>query len=112
MSHVVRKPDFCICKKKGQISYGAADQRLCFRYIDSTTPLLSKSPSVAAQPGLSWTWSDTPKTGFLALRLICISSQSLLFAKAHLIENLEHYNMLGFRFNWSCWSPAVHYPSS
>ena len=31
---VMRKPAFCICE---------ADQRLCFRYIDSTIPLLSKS---------------------------------------------------------------------
>ena len=43
-----------------------ADQRLCFRYIDSTIPLLSKSvitslwPSfVAVQPGLYQTRSET-----------------------------------------------------
>ena len=35
MSHVMRKPTFCICENKD------ADQRLCFRYIDSTIPLLS-----------------------------------------------------------------------
>ena len=33
----MRKPAFCICKNKG------ADQRLCFRLIDRTIPLLSKS---------------------------------------------------------------------
>ena len=46
MSLVVRKPEFCICENKDadQLhSNCAADQRLCFRYIDSTIPLLSKS---------------------------------------------------------------------
>ena len=42
MSRVVRKPAFCICENKGadQLrSYREADQRLCFRYMDSTIPL-------------------------------------------------------------------------
>ena len=46
MSLVVRKPAFCICENKGadQLrSNREADQRLCFRYMDSTIPLLSKS---------------------------------------------------------------------
>ena len=46
ISKVMRKPDFCICKNKGTDQlrcYHAADQCLCFRYIVSTTPLLSKS---------------------------------------------------------------------
>ena len=54
-----------------------ADHRLCFRYVDSTIPLLSKSKissfypsSVVVQPGLCRTWSETPKTGFLTTRLI------------------------------------------
>ena len=45
VSHVVRKPDFCICENKDADQlrgYREADQRLCFRYIDSTIPLLSK----------------------------------------------------------------------
>ena len=56
-----------------------ADQRLCFRYMDSKIPLLPKSEissllrsSVAAQPGLCRTWSGTPKTGFLRTRLKCV----------------------------------------
>ena len=66
---------FCVCKNKDADhlrSNPEADQRLCFRYIDSTIPLLPKSvisslqPScVAIQPGLCWTWSETPKTYFL-----------------------------------------------
>ena len=44
MSHVVRKPAFCICENKDadQLCGNRADQRLCFRYTDSTIPLLSK----------------------------------------------------------------------
>ena len=46
ISLVVKKPAFCICGNKDadQLrSNCAADQRLCFRYMDSTIPLLSKS---------------------------------------------------------------------
>ena len=75
----MRKPAFCICENKDADQLRGnreADQRLCFRYIDSTIPLLSKSEisslyssSVAVQPGLCQTWSQTPKTGFLRTRL-------------------------------------------
>ena len=44
MSLVMRKPAFCICENKDADQLRGsreADQRLCFRYIDSTTPLLS-----------------------------------------------------------------------
>ena len=53
-----------------------ADQRLCFRYTDSTIPLLltykisSLQPSsVVVQPGLCRIWSETPKIGFLTMRI-------------------------------------------
>ena len=42
----MRKPAFCICENKDADQLRGnreADQRLCFRYIDSTIPLLSKS---------------------------------------------------------------------
>ena len=62
LSLVMRKPAFCICENKDaeQLrSNCTADQRHCFRYIDTTIPLLSKSeisslqqPSVAVQLGL------------------------------------------------------------
>ena len=42
MSRLVRKPAFCICENK-EADNCEADQRLCFRYIDSTIPLLFKS---------------------------------------------------------------------
>ena len=41
----MRKSDFCICENKGADQLRGdreADQRLCFRYTDSTIPLLSK----------------------------------------------------------------------
>ena len=43
---VVRKPSFCICENKDADQLRGnreADQRLCFRHIDSTIPILSKS---------------------------------------------------------------------
>ena len=76
----MRKPAFCICKNKDADQLRGnreADQRLCFRYIDSTITLLPKyeissfQPSCGVvQPGLCWTWSGTLKTGFLTTRLI------------------------------------------
>ena len=43
LSHVVRKPAFCICENKDADQLRGnreADQRLCFSYTDSTIPLL------------------------------------------------------------------------
>ena len=83
----MRKPVFCICDNKDSDQLRGkreADQRLCFRYIDSTIPLLPKSEilsfktsSVVVQPGLCGTWSETPKTGFLATRLNYIKVRGL-----------------------------------
>ena len=76
----MRKQAFCICENKDADQLRGnreADQRLCFRYTDSTIPLLPKSEfsslwlsSKAVQSGLCRTWSEIPKTGFLATRLI------------------------------------------
>ena len=80
MSRVVRKPAFCICQNKDADQLRGnreADQRLCFRYTDSTISFLPKyeisslqPSSVSIQPGLCQTRSETPKTGFLTTRLI------------------------------------------
>ena len=69
MSRVIRKPTFCICENKDADQLRGnheCDQRLCFHFIDSTIPLLPKSEisslqpsSVAAQPGLCQTRSET-----------------------------------------------------
>ena len=82
LSRIVRKPALCICENKDADQLRGnreADQRLCCRYLDSTIPLLPKSEivsfltsSVAVQPGLCLTWSETSKTGFLTTRLICL----------------------------------------
>ena len=76
----MRKQDYCLCENKGADQLRGnreADQRLCFRYSDSTIPLLLKSEissfylfSELVQAGLCRTWSETPKTGFLASRHI------------------------------------------
>ena len=76
-----------------------ADQRLCFRYTDSTIPLLPKSEisnllqfSVAVQPDLCRTWSETPKTGFLTTRLsLCFIIMIAAFINTLLYYKLEKY---------------------
>ena len=48
----MRKPDFCICENKDADQLRGnceADQRLCFRYIESTIPLLSKYEASVAE---------------------------------------------------------------
>ena len=75
----MRKPAFCICENKDADQLRGdreADQRLCFRYKDSTIPLLPKSEisslypsSAAVQLGLCRSWSETSKTGLLTSRL-------------------------------------------
>ena len=69
MTIVVRKPAFRICENKDADQLRGnreADQRLFFRYIDSTIPLLSEfeilnlwPSSVAEQPGLCRTRLET-----------------------------------------------------
>ena len=63
------KPTICICENKGADQLRSnceADQHLCFRYTDSTVPLLSKSKisslkpsSVLVQLGLCRTCLET-----------------------------------------------------
>ena len=89
MTRDVRKPDFCICENKDADQLRGnreADQRLCFRYTDSTIPLLPIAEisslwpsSEAVQAGLCGTWSETPKTGFLITRLKCFERLLLRF---------------------------------
>ena len=84
VSRIMRKPTFYICENKDTFQLRGnrkADQRLCFHYIDSTIPLLSKSEisslwpsSVAVQPGLCQTRSETEC-------LFSHDAAQLLFAK-------------------------------
>ena len=74
----MRKPAFRICENKGAdqlCGRHEADQRICFRFTDSTIHLLSKfeisslSPSsVAVQPGCVGP-GRKPRTGFVTTRL-------------------------------------------
>ena len=76
----MKKPAICIGENKGadQLrSNREADQRLCFRYTDSTIPVLLKSKisslkpsSVLVQGGFCLTWSETQIVGFLTHMLI------------------------------------------
>ena len=79
MSLCVRKPTICMGENKDADQLRGnreADQRLCFRYTDSTFPPLlipkfssSWVSSVTVQAGLCWTWSETQIVGFLMHRL-------------------------------------------
>ena len=56
----MRKPAFCICENKDADQLRGnreADQRLCFRYTDSTIPLLSNSEIQASSHIL---WLNSP----------------------------------------------------
>ena len=80
MSRVVRKPAFCICKNKDadQLHVNSeADQCLCFRYKDSTLPLLPKyenfKPLVILCGCTAWFVTDqleNQNVSFLVTRLI------------------------------------------
>ena len=74
------KPTICIGENKDADQLRSnceADQRLCFRYTDSTLSLLIESEissfyaaSGTVHVSLCQTWSESPKTGFLASRLV------------------------------------------
>ena len=71
-----QKTCFCICKNKDADQLhgnGTADQRICFRYIDSTI-LYFLNPKFQASSHLLWLysplWLETLKTGFLRTQLI------------------------------------------
>ena len=80
----MKKTAFCICENKDTnqlLGHHGADQGLCFRYIESTIPLLLKSEisslypsSVAVHPSLCQAWSETLNIGFLMTQLISWNS--------------------------------------
>ena len=109
MSRVVRKPAFCICENKDtdQLhSKREADQHLCFRYIYSMIPLLSKSEisslqpsSVVVQPGLCRTWSETPKTGFLTGAKSRFSHYGTLYLAVTSNQSVQLQNWSGLKLS-------------
>ena len=76
----MRKPVFALCEQHRRRSACASmqsDQHLCCRSIDSIIPVVTMYKisrlwlvSVIVQTNLSLTWSQTPKTGFLMMKLI------------------------------------------
>ena len=76
MSHVMRKPTFYICENKDADQLRGnreADQRLCFRYIDSTIPLLPKYEISNFCSCKAWSVPgqvENQNVGFLTTRLI------------------------------------------
>ena len=55
MSLIMRKPAFCICENKDADQLRGnreADQRLCFRHMDSAIPLLYLNPKFPASSHL------------------------------------------------------------
>ena len=90
------KPTICIGKNKDADQlrgYREADQRLCFRYSDSTIPLLLKSEISSFQAGLCWTCSEAtlvfPQGGsfFIVLKTFTVLVKLLLAYKGTLREN-------------------------
>ena len=85
----MRKPTICMGENKDadQLRVNReADQRLCFRYTDSTFPplLIPKFSrfwvsSVTVQAGLCQTWSEIPNTGFLVSQLILFHIRTYLY---------------------------------
>ena len=101
LSLCVRKPTICMGENKDADQLRGnreADQRLCFRYTDSTFPplLISKFSRswlscVTVQAGLCWTWSETQIVGFLMHRLIlCFHSQILSKGELQVSEKERH----------------------
>ena len=86
----MRKPAFCIFENKDADQLRddrEADQRLCFRYTDKAIHLLPKSEiasllssSVAVQPVLCRTSSETPKTGYLTTSKLRLQQRSSYIA--------------------------------
>ena len=67
MSCVVRKLSFCICENKDADQLRGnreADQRLCFRYTDSTIPVLPTSEISSLYPSFVAVQTGNPEDRF------------------------------------------------
>ena len=101
----MRKPTICIGENKGADrlrSTCEADQRLCFRYMDSKIPLFSKNQNFQPltifcdRDCTAWFVSDlvgTQIVGFLSQRLTC--EQNTFYEKLrHQIDDSEFSCMI------------------
>ena len=80
----MRKPVLAICEQqrcRSACTSTQSDQHFVVRYLDSIIHILAKSKisrlqlvSAAAHAGLSMTWSEIPKTGFLMMWLKYVKS--------------------------------------
>ena len=110
---VVRKPAFCICENKDadQLhSNCATDQRLCFRYIHSTIPLLPVNSKFQASSHLLWLYSPVcvgpgrkPRRPVFSQRGsfqgIISESQRIPSFSAYYKE-VTYYSCVGFMSRW------------
>ena len=104
----MRKPAFCICENKDADQLRGnreADQRLCFRYMDSTIPLLPKSEisslqtsSVAVQPGLCWNRSVFSQRGSIIISTLFTRSHiaTTMLKKNHFTKTIKIYFLFDF----------------
>ena len=94
MSLIIKKKTaFGIWENKGA-DHREACQRLCFHYMDSTIPLLYMPLAIfcgCTTQLKCWTWSETQKTGFLAMQLILLSD--------------SHFSALDC---WACCCNSLH----
>ena len=99
----MRKPTICICENKDADQLRGnreADQRLCFRYIDNTIPLLSKSkkfkPLVIFCSCTAWFVSDQVRNkivGFLMTRLISFAAAMIRGNRANCAQFAQSYRL-------------------
>ena len=88
----MRKPDFCICENKdaGQLrSNCAADQRLCFRYTDSTT-LYYLNPKFQASSHFLWPYSPVCVGPGRKPRRPVFSQRGSYFESKSIMKNSVH----------------------
>ena len=98
-----KKQIFCLCENKGADQLRSnceADQRLCFRFSDSTIPVLSKSKissfkaaPVTVQAYLCQTWLETKLLVFLrtgSYVIACYSVCQTNRKNARYISELRH----------------------
>ena len=90
------KLTICICENKDADQLRGnreADQRLCFRYLDSTIPLLFKSEISSFQPASVTVQPDLCRT--------CSETTLLVFPRDGSFVDLRSSQQL-----WSCWDTA------